>query len=181
MKLAEDNNRDDANSKKFDSDNDSDNAHSTSSFHSIDATPQLPRLTPPPWRSQAMRFFSQINETTEEESTPVSSRAAQPPDSEVERIVKWLEHQNADRARVPDEAKSQFLRLCKDACLKRRRVLENGGLDDSCGGNGAHNNDRNNNNSNNNNNNNNNNNKNKNNGGGETISSCILIAAMSLH
>ena len=56
MKLAEDNDRNDANSKKNVSDDDSDNAHSTSSCHSIDATPQLPRLTPPPWRSQAMRF-----------------------------------------------------------------------------------------------------------------------------
>ena len=160
MKLAKDDDRDDANS-----DDDSDNAHSTSSCHSIDATPQLPHLPPPSWRSLAMRFFSQINETTEEEGTPVSSRAAQPPDSEVERIVQRLEHRNADRARVPAEVKSQFLRLCKDACLKRQRVLENGGLDDSCGSNGAHNNDSNNNNSNNN---------NKNNGGGETISSCIL-------
>ena len=60
----------------------------------------------------------------QQSNEPQSSIAAQqqsPPDSDVERIVQRLEQRNANRLHVPVEVKNRFLRLCKDACIKRQR------------------------------------------------------------
>ena len=64
------------------------------------------------------------NPPQQQSNEPQSSIAAQqqsPPDSDVERIVQRLEQRNANRLHVPVEVKNRFLRLCKDASIKRQR------------------------------------------------------------
>ena len=54
-----------------------------------------------------------------------------PPESEVERIVQRLELRNANRVAVPLEVKKSFLRLCNEACKKRKAEIEENEIDAS--------------------------------------------------
>jgi len=83
------------------------------------------------WRTRTMRFFSHNSNSNitgqQQEAHPASySQTSQPPplpESEVERIVQRLELRKANRVPVPAEVKNRFLRLCKNACQKRREIL----------------------------------------------------------
>jgi len=60
-------------------------------------------------------------QSNEPQSSIADTQQQTPPDSDVERIVQRLEQRNANRLHVPVEVKNRFLRLCKDASMKRQR------------------------------------------------------------
>jgi len=116
----------DCNVERPQADNKSD-CNSSQASHNTHNKPKL--LTDIRIRTKAFlttnnEHHNNTNPPQQQSNEPQSSIAAQqqtPPDSDVERIVQRLEQRNANRLHVPVEVKNRFLRLCKDACIKRQR------------------------------------------------------------